>query len=261
MKFTREKNINGIKEQMFELTVGEETLPGVIWTREGATGPRPLVLMGHGGSQHKKILNIRTAAYEYAAELGYAVVAIDAPGHGDRISRGEAAELRNTVGQNIAAGRIQTEGFRQRLLSQSSVAVPEWKATLDAVQQLDVVGDQGPVGYWGGSMGTAIGVPFVASEPRIKCALFGLLGMNPELTEMRAWAKSITIPVQFSFQWEDTIANHEEGIAFYEAFGSTEKSMHINPGGHVDIPLRERESWVSFCPNPGEYVRDSAALA
>jgi len=29
-------------------------LPGVLWTPDGAAGTRPLILMGHGGGQHKK---------------------------------------------------------------------------------------------------------------------------------------------------------------------------------------------------------------
>ena len=246
MKVTRERIADGVVEHMFELTVADENVPGVIWFPEGAKGPRPLVLMGHGGSQHKKVIGIRTRAKAYVTELGYAVVAIDAPGHGDRIAREEAAALSQQTGRNIRDGR-QMDSERLKMMSQrTGRSVPEWKATLDAVQQLDYVGAERPVGYWGVSMGTAIGVPFVASEPRIKCAIFGLAGLRPGATEFEAAAKSITIPIQFSFQWEDTVAPHENGIALFEAFGSKEKSMHINPGGHVEIPQRERESWQVF---------------
>lgn len=53
------------------------------------------------------------------------------------------------------------------------IAVPEYLATLDALQELPEIGTDGPVGYWGIHMGTAIGVPFVAVEPRITAAVFG----------------------------------------------------------------------------------------
>ena len=52
-------------------------------------------------------------------------------------------------------------------------ATTDWTSTLDAVQAMDDVGD-GPVGWWGLSMGTGLGVPFVAREPRIQVAVFGL---------------------------------------------------------------------------------------
>jgi hypothetical protein len=46
-------------------------------------------------------------------------------------------------------------------------AVPEWQATLDALQELPEIGAEGPAGYFGLNMGTAIGVPLTAIEPRI----------------------------------------------------------------------------------------------
>ena len=60
---------------------------------------------------------------------------------------------------------------------------------------------------------------------------------------MEAAAKKITIPLQFVFQWEDAVAPRETGIALFNAFGSKEKTMHINPGGHMDIPEFERIDW------------------
>jgi len=246
MEFTREKTVDGVVERMFELTVAGDRVPGVIWVPEGAEGSRPLVLMGHGGSQHKKIIGIRTRAKKYATELGYAIAAIDAPGHGDRISREAAAVLSEQTGRNIRDGRQMDPERLKMMAARTARAVPEWKAALDGVQELDYVGKDGPVGYWGVSMGTAIGVPFVASEPRITCAVFGLAGLRPGANEFEAAAKKIIIPVQFSFQWDDTVAPRQNGIALFEAFGSKEKSMHINPGGHVEIPQRERDSWQVF---------------
>jgi len=125
-------------------------------------------------------------------------------------------------------------------------AVPEWKAALDTVQALAFVGAEGPVGYWGVSMGTAIGVPFVAAEPRITCAVLGLAGLRPGAAEMEAAARAITCPVEFVFQWDDAVAAREHGIALFEAFASKEKTMHINPGGHMEIPDFESASWERF---------------
>jgi len=125
-------------------------------------------------------------------------------------------------------------------------AVPEWHAALTAAHGFDFVGSRGPVGYWGVSMGTAIGVPFVASEPRITCAVFGLAGLRAGQNAFEEAAKAITIPVEYVFQWEDAVAPREAGIALFNAFASKEKTMHINPGAHVEIPNFEAASWERF---------------
>lgn len=105
MRFTKQKNVEGVVERNFEIEVDGETVPGAIWAPEHAKGPRPLVLMGHGGSQHKKTPGIRARGNAYAKALGYAVAAIDAPGHGDRISRDEALRYSREVGKRIRKSR------------------------------------------------------------------------------------------------------------------------------------------------------------
>lgn len=246
MEIRNEKTSGGVVRREFTLDVAGETVPGCIWTPEEAKGPRPLILMGHGGSQHKKVANITAAAQAHARILGYATVAIDAPGHGDRISREDADRARADA---IAAGQAARQGGAvrpSRIPGAANKAVAEWKATLDAVQQLDVVGAGGPVGYWGVSMGTRFGVPLVADEPRITCAIFGLFGVFPGLEDHRAAAERIRIPLIFVFQWDDELMSREQGRALFDAFGSAEKTMHVNPGGHIGVPSFERETWLAF---------------
>ena len=64
------------------------------------------------------------------------------------------------------------------MATRGSTVTKEWKSTLDMLQQLDEIGSDGPVGYWGVSMGTAFGIPFVAAEPRINCAILGLAALS-----------------------------------------------------------------------------------
>lgn len=246
MEFTKEKTIDGVVERLFEIQVNGETVPGVVWVKEGATGPRPLILFGHGGSQHKRINTLRARAIAWANKFGYACAAIDAPGHGDRISREEAAEMAREVGRRVVEGGKMDPERMKIMAARMEQAVPEWQAALDAVQALDFVGTQGPVGYWGVSMGTMIGVPFVASEPRITAAVFGLMGLRDGATAMEEAANAIEIPVEFVFQWSDPVATREAGIALFDAFASREKTMHINPGGHMEIPNFESPSWEAF---------------
>ena len=250
MKFTDERvEEDGVRRYSFSVAVADDTVPAVLWVPDGAAGARPLVLMGHGGSQHKKTPGIVARARQYARRLGYATLAIDAPGHGDRISREDAAALARNVGARVrgeAPAQIADPNWLRQMTERTRKAVPEWNAALAAVRELDFVGRSEPVGYWGVSMGTAIGVPFVAQCDTITCAVFGLAGLRPDASEFEAAANAIGIPIEFVFQWEDAVAPRQHGLALFEAFGSSEKTMHINPGGHLDIPRFEGASWERF---------------
>ncbi|HXH21507.1 MAG TPA: dienelactone hydrolase family protein [Dehalococcoidia bacterium] len=236
----------GVTERGFEIEVAGERVPGIIWAPEGAKGPRPLLLQGHGGTQHKRTEGILARARSMVRHHGYAVIAIDAPGHGDRTTPEAQAAAQAALAERMRNRQQTRPPEEMRVMSERTRrAVPEWKATLDAAQQLDYVGE-GPVGYWGVSMGTAIGVPFIASEPRIKAAVLGLAGLRPGAEEFEKDARSITIPILFVFQWHDQLVSREAGIALFDAFGSRQKTMHINPGGHTGIPAFEREAFESF---------------
>ena len=248
MEFTDVRSEDGVTRRSFSVSVAGEDVPAVIWAPEGASGPRPLVLMGHGGSQHKKTPGIRARAAQYAKRLGYATLAIDAPGHGDRISRQEAATLMRDVGARVrgeAPAGITPERMRQ-MGERSRLAIPEWKAALDAAQAFDFVGAGGPVGYWGVSMGTMIGLPLLASEPRIRAAVLGLAGLPPGPGPLEDAARNTTAPVLFVFQWDDELVSRDAGLRLFDALGSTDKSMHVHPGGHLGIPMYERLNYEAF---------------
>jgi hypothetical protein len=97
-------------------------------------------------------------------------------------------------------------------------------------------------------MGTAIGLPFVSSERRIAAAVLGLAGVGnrPGAAAFEAAARNLHIPILFIFQWDDELMNRESGLALFDAIGSNEKTMHINPGGHVGTPLFERDAYEAF---------------
>lgn len=127
-------------------------------------------------------------------------------------------------------------------LQRAATQVPEWKAALDFVEGLESIGAGGPVGYLGVSMGAFLGIPFVAAEPRVKAAVFGLAGGEALL----AAARQITIPLQFTVQWDDAFVAREDSLALFTAFGSREKTLHANPGGHGEVPAFERVGWEGF---------------
>jgi dienelactone hydrolase len=247
MKFIDEVVEEGVTERRFELEVGDQRVPGILWTPTGARGPRPLLLQGHGGIQHKRVPNVLALAQRMVRKQGYAVAAIDAPGHGDRVTPEQAERMRQRV--VAAAGRrdsVQSDEQRKAMVKGAQLAVAEWRATLDALQQLDEVGAQGPVGYWGVSMGTRYGIPLIATDSRIKCAVLGLYGAGKQADEVTDAAHNIKIPLLFMFQLHDELMTPESGLALFSAFGSEIKSMHINPGPHVGIPMIERDYYETF---------------
>ncbi|GAA3049895.1 hypothetical protein GCM10020000_33220 [Streptomyces olivoverticillatus] len=173
---------------------------------------------------------------------GFHVAVIDAPGHGDRPrtahDEAEIAELFRARAAGEPEGPIVVR-YNAHLAEQ---AVPEYLATLDALQELPEIGTDGPVGYWGINMGTAIGIPFVAAEPRITAAVFGQHW--PDVLAEKA--KHITIPIEFDMQWDDEHIPREEGLALFDAFASKEKSLHVNSGKHKELPRFEADSAVRF---------------
>jgi pimeloyl-ACP methyl ester carboxylesterase len=240
------EEVEGVTERLFELEVDAQRVPGVLWSPTGATGVGPLILMGHGGSWHKKAPTLVARAYRYVTAHGFAVAAIDAPGHGDRVTAEEAATTRAEITERIATRRRLGGEALRRMMERSVRAVPEWQSTLDGLLALDVIAPHAKIGYWGVSMGTIIGVPFVAAEPRISAAVLGLAGLAPGDERMAKAAAAIRIPVEFVFQWDDELATREAGLAMYDAFTSEEKSLHVNPGGHVERPAFEEASQEAF---------------
>jgi dienelactone hydrolase len=253
MRLVSTTSSDGVTEQLF--TLGE--IPGVLWTPEDAHGPRPAILMGHGGGQHKKAPGILSRARRFAGEGGFAVAATDVPNHGERPTSGEYDRLATEYRARMAAGEDTGEldtALYELVVGQT---VAEWQAVLTAVQQLDHVGG-GPAGYWGVSLGCALGLPLVAAEPRVRAAVLGLQG-SPVLA---GTAAQITVPVQFLVQWDDELIPRAQSLALFDAIGSAEKTLHANPGGHGDLPRLETDNSLRFfarrLPRPPGTRRASA---
>jgi dienelactone hydrolase len=236
----------GVIERRFNLVVNDETVPGIHWLPAEVSVPHPTILIGHGGTQHKRAPNVLGLARKLVRHGRYGVVALDAPGHGDRMTK-EQKDARTELlarrqGERLA--RIPAERLRA-MAGVAGQAVTEWKALLDDLAT-NPQWANGPFGYWGVSMGTAFGVPLLASEPRISAAVLGLGALREGSEEQREQATRITIPLLFLFQWDDELMTREGGLALWDAFGSAEKTMHINPGPHIGIPLFERDAALAF---------------
>ncbi|MFJ3900306.1 dienelactone hydrolase family protein [Streptomyces sp. NPDC090025] len=249
-RFTAESTADGVIERDFLLGGADGDIPGVLWSPAGdgsgtGSGSAPLVLLAHGGGADKRHPSMIGRA-RLLTRHGIHAAVLDAPGHGDR-PRSEADErdiaaLRaaQAAGESAAAVAAVVVPYNARLAEQ---AVPEYRALLDALQALPEIGPGGPVGFAGVAMGTAVGIPLVAAEPRIRAAALGLMWPDALIEH----ARRITVPVEFGMQWDDERIPREASLALFDAFGSREKSLHANAGLHMDWPkLVEADSATRF---------------
>ena len=246
MEILEETCEKGVIERRINLTVNSEIVPGVHWLPESGATVYPTVLIGHGGTQHKRVPNVLGLARTLVRHGGYGAVALDAPGHGDRMTEEQKQQQAELIARRRGDRLAPLPERRVRAMSGAAAqAVAEWKALLDDLMT-DPQWANGPFGYWGVSMGTAFGVPLLASEPRIVAGVLGLGALREGSDNLREQAAQITIPLLFLFQWDDELMTREGGLALWDAFGAEEKTMHINPGRHVGIPLFERDAALAF---------------
>jgi hypothetical protein len=234
MRFNAEHRLgDGVLEREFSLG----PIPGVLWTHGSA--PAPLILMGHNGGLHKRESRLVARARHCAAEYGFAVAAIDHPGHGDRPRSAVDEQARADLRRAMAAGEPVVEIFESFIIPLVEKAVPEWQRTLDALLGLPEIG--GPVGYSGM---TAIGIGLAVVEPRIVAAGFFAGGFVPSV--LRQQARQITIPLLFLVQWDDEGNDRQLALDLFDAFGTTEKTLHANLGGHAGTPQFEVDDGARF---------------
>ncbi|RMI27933.1 dienelactone hydrolase family protein [Nocardia stercoris] len=238
MNLTAATTHDGVVERAF--TLGDVT--GVLWSPETPTADAPLILMGHTGGLHKKSPGLVARARNFVTGYGYTVAAIDAPGHGDRPRDERDQQWVAEMSAARAAGESMRRVITDYNASLAERAVPEWQATIDALQALPEVG-AGPIGYAGTTLGTAIGLMLTAVESRIRVAEFGPVFVYEALLES---ARKLTIPVRFQLAWDDPEIDRELGLELFGACGSADKALHAFPGAHQRIPRTEIDISARF---------------
>ncbi len=207
-----------------------QPIPGVLWLPATVSGQRPLVLMGHGGTGHKRAERMRMLGRMFAGEFGWCAAAIDGPVHGDRRPAADP-----DVDPNRSAYRRM---WQQPNIVQSMIN--DWRVTLDALCAQACV-DANRIGYWGVSMGTMFGLPFVVSDDRVRVAVLGKAGMTGSSVDrsgidvhFRRCAPQVRIPLLFVMQWDDERFERSGQLALFDQLGSKDKRLHAYPGQHVD---------------------------
>ena len=238
MRFTTTTTSNDVIERTF--TVND--VPGVLWSPASDAGRSPLMLMGHPGGLGKRAQGLVARAMYYVSTLGFHVGAIDAPGHGDRTRSAEDARWVDQMQRARAAGGPLGSIVSEFNASVAERAVPEWMATLDELQTLPEIAD-GPVGYSGMTLATEIGFRLLAADARIGAAVLGGAFASEALLGL---AVQVTVPVQYLLSWDDPEIDRESTFALFGALGSTQKTLHANPGPHSNVPWFETEDGGRF---------------
>ncbi|GAA2671300.1 alpha/beta hydrolase [Streptomyces lunalinharesii] len=234
MDFTSERRLDdGLLER--EFTLGE--IPGTLWTPESAAAA-PLILMAHNNGLPKGEPRLVARARHTAAQ-GYAVASIDAAGCGDRPRSAADQQARADLRRAMQAGEPVDGIFESFIGPLVEKAVPEWRTALDALLALPEIG--GPVGYSGW---TALGIRLAVAEPRIAAAGFFAGGYVPRA--QREEARQVTVPLLFLLQWDDEGNPRQRALELFDAFGTKEKTLHANMGGHVGTPWFELEDGGRF---------------
>ncbi|MFJ9692576.1 alpha/beta hydrolase [Kitasatospora sp. NPDC101183] len=238
LDFTSEQRFDdGVLERRFTLS----GIPGILWTPDAA-GPAPLILICPPplglGTVYPRLAG---RARHYASRYGFACATIELPGSGERPRWAEADRARADLRRAMEAGEAAGPGLVDALiLPLVERSVPEWRAALDALLALEGIG--GPAGYEGGVI--SIGVRLAAVEPRIAAANLFAGSLVP--ASILEEARKVAIPLHVLLQWDDEGNPRQASLDLFDAFGSREKTLHANMGGHTGVPAYELDAGARF---------------
>ncbi|MFT3662793.1 MAG: alpha/beta hydrolase [Gordonia sp. (in: high G+C Gram-positive bacteria)] len=236
MHLLSRRRIDGAVEQHFTLN----SIPGILWTPPESADPTPLVLLGHPGGLDALYPRLVQRALSTVA-LGASCATLELPGAGDRPPLPGAADARADLRAALSAGDPVPDDVVDRLvLPLVDQAVPEWQAALDAL--LDLPGITGPAAYSGGFL--AIGVRLAVAEPRIRAAGLFAGSVIPRRTFDEA--RDVTVPIHMLLQWDDEFNDRRAALDLFDAFGSREKTLQANLGGHTGVPSYAGEDAARF---------------
>ncbi len=176
-----------------------------------------------------------------AVAAGFAAATIELPGSGERPRLPAVEEARADLQRAVRAGGPVDDDVVDRLvLPLVDLAVPEWRSAIDAL--LELPGITGPVGYAGGVI--AIGTRLAAVEPRLAAAVLFAGSFVPRRTFEEA--QRVTVPLLVLLQWDDEGNDRQRSLDLFDAFGSREKTLHANLGGHTGVPAFEADDGDRF---------------
>ncbi|MEM9620247.1 MAG: hypothetical protein AAF993_01270 [Pseudomonadota bacterium] len=210
-------------------------ITGALWLPAKYAADTPMVLLGHGASGDRYQAPIPHLCKRLVSESGFVCLALDGPVHGLRqVGPG---------GRVAFAEEMQRDGWIDDM-------VTDWHDAFHALTADGSLG-QGPLGYFGLSMGTLFGVPLLASklasklasELTFSAAVIGLCGVSGAAQSvgqrLAQDAGHINCPLLFLMQLEDELFPRDGYLALFDALAAEDKRLHANPGLHPEVPAEE----------------------
>ncbi len=223
---------DGVRELRFEYSSRGDRVPGRLLLPAGAERAAPLVLALHGTGLSKDDEKMDLACAP-GARAGAAVAAIDLPLHGERAS----PKLSERV-LAVAEGR-RRPGAHDKLLWIEFVrqTVCDLRRAVVALsEQPEVDGER--IGFAGFSLGSILGTPFCAEEPRVRAAALavGGGGLGPVAVDPLGHVGRIAPrPLLFVNARHDEHVSREAAEALHEAAGQPKEVLWFE-SGHADLP-------------------------
>lgn len=80
----------------------------------------------------------------------------------------------------------------------------------------------------------SLGVRLALAEPRVVAACLFAGSFVPRAVFEEA--RQLTVPLHVLLQWDDEGNDRQAALDLFDAFGSAEKTLHANMGGHTGVP-------------------------
>ena len=211
------------------------TRTGALWLPDETKSPS-LVAFGHGASGDRYQAPIPYLAGRFV-RAGHTVVSIDGPVHGLR---------------QIGPGGREAFGEEMRRDSMIDDMNADWRFAIDIARSESPI-ELTKMAYFGLSMGSIFGIPMLADSARelpVEVATLGLLGSQGIGSRLGARtlkdAAKLTFPILFLMQLEDELFSREGYLELFDAFASSDKRIHANPGLHPEVPPEEMRFAFDF---------------
>lgn len=229
----KKKTDGGIREKIVLRGVHGYLAPGYLEYPVAGTAPYPCVLLLHGWSGSKASWwndgtsgSLRTALLE----AGYAVFALDAPTHGDRIAENDYAGVNDFQGpRNDGRKNYFTV---PEIIIQSCI---DYRRAIDYLEtREEIVAER--VGLLGYSMGGLQSVVLTAVEPRIRVAVGCVVPKATHRFEHIApyhYARGIgERPYLMLMGRGDPMCSLEHAQLIFDLVPSSRKQLNFYDGGH-----------------------------